>query len=48
MKELESQFLKLKEDLIYEKQILIEQKLKEIENETAVESSENEIYFDKK
>jgi hypothetical protein len=37
MKELESQFLKLKEELIYEKQMLIEQKLKEIENETAEE-----------
>jgi hypothetical protein len=37
MKELETQFLKLKEELIYEKQMLIEQKLKEIEDETAEE-----------
>lgn len=37
MKELESQFLKLKEELIYEKQMLIEQKLKEIEDESAEE-----------
>lgn len=37
MKELESQFGKLKEALIFEKQILIDQKLKEIEDETADE-----------
>ena len=37
MKELEAQFAKLKEELINEKQILIDQKLKEIEDESAEE-----------
>ena len=37
MKELEAQFLKLKEELIGEKQILVEQKLREIVDETAEE-----------
>ena len=37
MKELEAKFLKLKEELINEKQILIDQKLKEIEDESAEE-----------
>ena len=37
MKELELQFSKLKEELINEKQILVDQKLKEIEEETAEE-----------
>jgi hypothetical protein len=37
MKELENLFSKLKEALINEKQILIEQKLKEIDEETAEE-----------
>jgi len=37
MKDLELQFLKLKEDLINEKQMLIDQKLKEIEEESAEE-----------
>ena len=37
MKELEAQFLKLKEEYINEKQLLIDQKLKEIEEETAEE-----------
>ena len=37
MKELEAQFLKLKEEYIVGKQMLIDQKLKEIEEETAEE-----------
>jgi hypothetical protein len=37
MKELETQFLKLKEELLNEKQNLIDQKLKEIEEEKADE-----------
>lgn len=37
MKELELQFAKLKEELINEKQVLVDQKLKEIEDETAEE-----------
>ncbi len=37
MKELELQFAKLKEELINEKQMLVDQKLKEIEEETAEE-----------
>jgi hypothetical protein len=37
MKELENQFLKLKEDLINEKFTVIDKKLFEIENETAKE-----------
>lgn len=37
MKELETQFLKLKEDLINEKLAVIDKKLYEIENETAKE-----------
>ena len=37
MKELESQFMKLKEELVNEKLLLIDQKLKEIEDESAEE-----------
>lgn len=37
MKDLESQFLKLKDELIHEKQSLIDQKLREIEDESAEE-----------
>jgi hypothetical protein len=37
MKELESQFLKLKDELIQEKYSLIDKKLLDIENETAKE-----------
>jgi hypothetical protein len=37
MKELETQFMKLKEELLNEKLLLIDQKLKEIDDETAEE-----------